>query len=546
MNVTTVQKVRDLKARWTHLDSKKSYLMNLCEEYAQWTLPYVFPARDLSEGTEMQIAKDSIGAQAVNHLSNKVVSTLFPAQQIFFRLKLDQETQDMLALALQQAGGVNVEDAQQEVQKQMVVLEAELAKAEANATEYLDMVAYRPQAVAAAKLLVITGNALMFHPKEKPVQVYNLRNFCVVRDLSGQVIEIMTKESKAFETFHPRIQEQLRNGNSALDQSIKNAERNNTKQYVDSTMVDIYTQVRLEDDGKFHVYQCGDHIILDTEGVFYTRDELPWIPLVWNLIQGEDYGRGLVGDYAGAFHAVNVLTSSLLNIAAIMGDIKFFVKPASLVDVDALNQSAPGTFHAGQEGDVTSLKIDKLNDAQFIMTLIERYEKQIAQAFLLMSATTRQAERVTAEEIRRDANELETSNGGVYSAQAKNWQLPTANIVLRQSGFVGLNDGITAKIVTGLDSLSRAAELDNLRLFFMDLQLLNTVPEDVRAGIDVPGLMAILGTARQVEYKKFTKTAAQLQADQEAAMAQQQQLQDMQTQGAAQEEVAKGIAQDTE
>lgn len=532
-SVTTTQKIKDLKHRWTHLEGKKSTLMNSAEEYAQWTLPYMFPSVGNPEGTEMQVSKDSIGAQAVNHLSNKVVSTLFPAQQIFFRLRLDDETRELLVLAMQQGGTVTVEDAKAEMSKQLVNLEEELAKAENKANEYLDMVAYRPQAVQAAKLLIITGNALMYHPEGKPVQTYGLRNFCVVRDLSGVVIEIMTKEQKAFETFAPAVQDQLRTGHPGLK-----------THYLDDTNVVIYTQIKLENDGKFHVYQCGDHVLLNTADVFYTRDMLPWIPLTWNLIQGEDYGRGLVGDYAGAFHAVNVLTASLLNIAAIMGDIKFFVKPASHVDIDALNNSAPGTFHAGAEGDVTSLKIDKLADAQFLSAMLERYEKQIANAFLLMSAGTRQAERVTAEEIRRDANELEMSNGGVYSTQARNWQLPTANIVLKQSGFKGINDGITPKIVTGMDSLSRAAEMDNIHLFFLDLQMLNTVPEDIRAGIDIPGLMKTIGTARQVDYKSFTKTAAQLQADRDRAMAEQQALQDQQTQGAVQTEIGKEVAKD--
>jgi hypothetical protein len=527
------QKIKDLKIRWDKLSLDKAGALTLCEEYARWTLPYMFPAVGANASTEMQLAKDSIGAKAVNHLSNKVVSTLFPAQTIFFRLKLDAETRALIAKAMQAAGAPTVEDAKAEMSKAMVQVDTELAEAEKTANEYMDMVAYRPQATTAAKLLIITGNALMYHPKDRPVQVYNLRDYCVQRDLSGTVIEIMTKECKAFETFSPAIQAQLR------DKSIPNS---HSKEYLDTDNVNIYTQVKLENDGKYHVYQCADHVLLDTDGAYFTKKDMPWIPLTWNLIRGEDYGRGLVGDYSGAFHAVNVLSGSLLNIAAVMGDIKFLVRSASHVDIDALNNSASGSYHAGNKDDVTCIEVNKLNDAQFIATMIERYEKQINEAFLLMSA--RQAERVTAEEIRRDANELETSNGGIYSSLAMSWQVPTANIVLEQSGFEGLNDGIMPQIVTGMDSLSRAAEIDNLRLFFADLQLLNTVPEDIRAGIDVPGLMQVIGTARQVEYKSFTKTAAQMQAEQEAALAQQQQMLATEAQGKVAEEAGKSAVKE--
>ena len=531
---TDVRTQNDLKLRWEYLDGLKKPILALAEEYSQWTLPYVFPATG-SENVELQLSKDSIGAQAVNHLANKVVSVLFPPQRMFFRLHVSEEMKQMAEAALSQAGAPSVEDAKHQVSKAMVAVESALSSAEKKAQDYLDMVQYRPQAVNAAKLLIITGNALEYHPEGRPVQIYNLRDYCVVRDLSGEPIEFMTKESKTFETFHPDIQVQLR----ALGLGPKHKQ-----EYTDKSEVTIYTQIKLEEDGKFHIYQAGDNIALDTDGAFYTKDELPWIALTWNLVRGEDYGRGLVADYAGAFHAVNVLSGSLLNLAAIMGDIKFLVSPTSLVDVPALNRAAPGTYHAGKEGDVTAIQLNKVSDAQFISAMIERYERQIAQAFLLNSALTRDAERVTAEEIRAQANELETSNGGIYSRLAGTWQVQLANIVLKQTNFEGLNMGIIPQIVTGMDSLSRAGELDNLRMFFADLGMLNAVPEDIRMALDVPALIGVIGTNRQVDYQKFTKTAQQMQAEQDAAIQQQQQLEQQASnrdaQVAASKEAMKG------
>lgn len=514
---------KDLVTRWTHLDGKKSTLKTLCEEYAKWTLPYIFKPTGVDGNTELQLAKDSIGAQAVNHLSNKIVSTLFPAQRSFFRLLLDQETRKLVEATATAAQGGNAEKAKEQVSKAMLQLETTLADTEKEADEYMNMVMYRPQAINVAKNLIITGNTMIYHPEGRAPQVYSLRDYCVQRDLSGEHIEIMTKECKAFETFHPDIQNELRTGGKLTREGNR---------YEDKSEVTIYTQICLENDGKFHMYQQADNIELDTHGAFWTRKNLPWIPLAWNLIRGEDYGRGQVADYAGAFHAINVLTGSLLNIVAVMGDIKFLVNPASHVDVEGLNKGAPGSYHAGKKDDVSVVETNKLQDAQFIYSMIERYEKQISQAFLLMAQLTRDAERVTAEEIRRDAQELETAVGGIYSRLAATWQTPTAYIVLDQIGFDGLDDGITPRVITGMDSLSRAGEMDNLRMFFLDLQLLNTVPEDVRAGLDVPGLMEVIGTNRQVEYKKFTKTQEQMQADQERAL-EMQKAQEMNKAGAA-------------
>lgn len=529
VEVKTYEGTVDLEKRWSELEQKKGSIKSLCEEYARWTLPYVFPPTS-SENVELQLNKDSIGAQAVNHLSNKVVMTLFPPQRSFFRLHVSSDVKEKISGALAAAGSP---DASADLEKALVQVEEQLLQSEKKAQEYMDMVSYRPVAVETAKLLIVTGNALLFRPEGKAPQVFNLRDFSVVRDLSGEVIEIMTKETKSFETFHPDIQIQL-----------KTMARNKHKPYGAKDDVNIYTQIKLEEDGRFHVYQQGDKIELDTDGMWFTRDELPWIVLTWNLVRGEDYGRGLVADYAGAFHAINVLSGSLLNLAAIMGDIKFLVNPASMVDVHALNNSPPGSYHSGKEGDVSAIQTNKNSDAQYLSVLIERHERQISQAFLLNSSLTRDAERVTAEEIRAQANELETSNGGIYSRLAAQWQIPEANLILKYTNFEGLEYGILPQIITGMDSLSRLGELDNIRLFIADLAMLNGVPEDVRAAIDVPAFASVLGTNRQVEYKKFMKTAAQMQAEQAQAMSQQQQLQnneaDNQAKVAASKEAVKG------
>lgn len=498
-------------------DLKRTSILSKAAEYARWTLPYVFPETGTTETTELQLSADSIGAQAVNHLSNKVVSTLFPGQRLFFRLRVDAEAKKLINAAAQ--AEAQDEDVNDQVKQAISKLELELANIEAEAQEYMDMVAYRPEATHAAKLLIITGNALIYHPEGQPVRVYSMRDYVVVRDVSGAWIELITRESKTFETFAKDVQEQIMN--NPLDAN---------KKYLPDTEVTIYTQVKLDEGtGKYVVKQEADNVDLGIRGASYPKAIVPWIPLTWNLIRGEDYGRGLVGDFAGAFHAINIMSQTLLNLAAIMGDIKFLVDPQSSVNVAALNNSPAGSYHSGKLDAVGAIQTNKQSDAQFIATMIDRYQKQISQAFLLNSNLTRQAERVTAEEIRRDAEELETSNGGIYSALAAKWQVPTANITLDAIGFEGIGDGIIPQIVTGMDSLSRAGELENLQVWIGYLTLLQNVPEDVRARIKISDYMKYVGVNTQVDSDGFTKTEAEFQAEmqqaQEQAMAMEQQKQ---------------------
>jgi hypothetical protein len=527
-------KTEKLSYRWTKLEKNKTTRTGRCEEYASWTLPYMFP-RSGSENVELQNAPDPIGAKGVNHLANKAATVLFPHRELFFRLTIAAFIRKELEGVMSQAAsaqGADVEASKSQVADQINKLEEELAASEREALEYLDMVTYRPEVINALKLLIITGNALVFHPKGRKPQVYTLRDYSVVRDLGGEVIEIMTREMKALETFAPAVQEKIK-----ADRKKRKGEK-----AADEDNVTIYTQIRLDDDGRFKVRQAADDTPLlevDDNSTAFPKDKLPWIVVTWNLIRGEDYGRGLVEEYAGAFHGINVLTRALVNIGAIMGDLKFLVDDSSNIDVDELNNSEPGTYHSGKPESVKAIQLDKVSDAQFLLTMIERYEKQIAQAFLLNSELTRDAERVTAEEFRGQAMELETSNGGIYSRLASTWQLQTAHVILDQIDFVGVGDGVVPKVVTGMDSLSRAGELDNIRMFLGDLAIMNNLPDDTRARLKQSNLISMIGTNRQVDWKQIVKSEAEYAAEQQQLMQQQQELMAQQQAGNVAEAGAK-------
>lgn len=507
-----------LKDRWNRLDNIRQTILTRCEEYARWTIPSIFPHGDDTHSIEFQNAADPVGAKATNHLANKIISILYPAQRNFFRLSLTEEAKMEIRATVGAATGDKA--AVQAVEASYTELETQLAAVERRAMEYVDFVQYRPQAIHAAKLLIVTGNCLSFHPRGKPAQIYSLRDYVLQRDLSGEIIELITRECKNYETFHPDVQARL-----------TGSQNKEGKKYKRGTNVTIYTQVKLMDDGKYHVKQCADMVDLDIPNAFFSRDKLPWIPLTWDLIRGEDYGRGLVEQYAGAFHSINCYTQALRNIAVTVGNIQMFVDPQSNIDLETLNQAPPGTWHSGKKDDISTPDLNLYNQVAVLQSMIERYEKVLAQAFLVNTDLIRDAERVTQEEIRLVANELETSQGGVYSRLASTWQARLAAIVLDQIDFNEIGNGIVPKILTGMDSISRAGELDNLRLYMSDLAMLDGIPEEFRAVIDPQRYSEYVATHRQVEHNKFLKTPQQIQQEQE--MKQQQMQQQLQAEAQA-------------
>lgn len=502
-----------LKKRWDTLEGRKNSLHERNEKYARWTLPYLYPMEG-QESDELDTDLDSVGARAVNHLSNKLTETLFPSYRSFLRLELSEEVQAEFEAA-------NVP---------MAEVDKSLVRGEKGVIRQLDKMSHRTAATMAAKYLIVTGNSLLYYPDGK-TQVYSTRDYCVVRDLSGNVIEIITRDMKAFETFADEVQDQL-------------VAEGKDKKYEPGTDVTLYTQIKLQDNNKFKVRQAADMVDLDINENEYARKDLPWIPLAWNLVRGEDYGRGMVEDYRGAFGAIDVLSQALIEGVIGAAALKFLVNPASVVDVAVMNKAPNGSYHSGREGDIVAVKSDKHLDFQQVRVVLEDYKRQIGQAFLLNSEVTRDAERVTAEEIRQDAQELEMSYGGIYSRFSDDWQKQVATITLsRQDIRVG-EDTIFPVIVTGLDTLSRMGDIDNYRMFIQDLSMLAALPESVQMYLKPNEVMTWVGNNRGIDYSKFTKTTEEVQQEQRAAMQQQQDMMQAETGNQMVQDAGKELAKD--
>jgi len=487
-----------LQNRWEILDNRKSTLHERCERYARWTLPYLYPEEGRNKHDELDSDLDSIGARAVNHLSNKLTETLFPSYRPFLRLELSPEVIKEF----------------QEAEVPLALVDETLVGGEKKTVRMLDRMGHRTTATHASKLLITTGNALMYYPVGSKCQTYSTRDYCIVRDISGTPIEIITRDIKVFETFSEEVQNKLR-------------ESKRDKDYKDDTDVTLYTQIKL-DNQKYKVKQAADLVDLDINNNEYAKKDLPWVPLTWNLARGEDYGRGMVEDYRGAFGALEVLSQALIEGIISAATLKFLVKTASVVDIEELNRAPNGSYHAGEDGDVVAIKSDKHLDFQQVKLVIDDYTRQIGQAFLLNSAVTRNAERVTAEEIREQAQELEMAYGGVYSRFTEDWQEPVARLLLSAQDIQINEQEIYPVVVTGLDTLSRMGDLDNYRMFVNDLTLIGGLPESIQMRLKAGELISWVGNNRGLDYTRFMKSEQEEQQEQQAQMQQQQQMMEAQ------------------
>lgn len=196
-----------------------------------------------------------------------------------------------------------------------------------------------------------------------------------------------------------------------------------------------------------------------------------------------------------------------------------------------------GAAILGRPDDVTMLQQNKHADMRTARETYMDLKQDLAAAFLLNSAYQRQAERVTAEEVRRMAEELEDALGGIYSVLAQELQLPIA--LRTEARLVKENklgpiedDAVKPVVVTGLAAIGRGHEFNRLREFmaFLATDVASINPEAGQYLI-VSEVLERGGLGLGVPTEGLIKTQEQLAEEQQQA--QQQATQQTLLEGAA-------------
>ncbi len=490
-------------SRWDNLSNERRPLITRWEAYSSYTLPYVCPPDSYNQNTdEMSHDFQAIGAQAVNSLANKIMLALFAPSRPFFKLDPDDSTRKML-----QEVGIDPE-----------AIKDVIASKELDCVRLLDSRNIRPVMFELLKSLIVTGNALM-DLSEDNIQQFRVRDYVVKRDIRGRPVEILIKQTQMFEQLTMDVQE-------AMNDKFKG-------RYRDDTVVSVYRWYRLDEDASHMemTYWVDEYELPDNKYKgSWKRDECPVRPLGWVLTANADYATGLVEEYAGDFAALSTMSVSFVQGCVLASEFRWLSNPAGQMQPEDFANSRNGAVVPGVAGDLALISAGQGmgQTLQMMMNGIDVYVRRISAGFLLLAGTTRDAERVTAEEIRMQANELETSLGGAYSRLAIDMQLPIAHWLLDASGLSVKGVNMNVSIVTGMNALSRNGDLENLNAAIQNLAALyqqnplilrtlklDSVTSDIFSG---HGLLASRYVKSQDELAQEAQAAQEQQLAQQGAM----------------------------
>lgn len=494
---------RRLRDKYMELESSRHQFLEIGHRSAVLTIPSVQP-REGQTRLDLPQNFQSVGARGVNNLASKLQLTLFPSTLSFFRL-------EVTPAALADMIGEASPEEQAQVKSEV---EASLQLIEKQALSEFDVEGWRPAMAEAMRLLVVTGNALVYdRPGGMSPTCVDMRQYVVERDPEGRLKTVILRQAIGKEDAENYLGHPLTKSQEASESFYPLSGSQGTE----SNNLELYTGAHRQPDGRFVMYQevAGEEV-RDTRRVVREKD-LPLIPLRFAAVSGESYGRGYVEDYTGDLLVLEQISRALAEAAMVSAKVIFLTRPGSSTKPSVL--SAPnGSVRVGDPEDVGTVQAGKGNDLMVAYQQRGDITLALSKAFLLNSSVQRAGERVTGEEIRFVAMELEDALGGVYSQLAETLQRPIVEYVfsrLKRTGKVkGLPPEVKPVLATGLEAISRNHKATRIQQLLSILQ--NTVPPDQLADfLRFDQIAADLANALNLEKDQIIRTPEEVDAIQQ-------------------------------
>ena len=478
------------RTKYSMLTSGRTQFLDTAIECSELTLPYLVRQDDDSTGKRTLLQPyQSVGAKAVVTLAAKLMLAILPPQTAFFKLQMRE---DKLG-----------EQFDPELKSEM---DLSFSKIERLIMDFIAQSNDRVVVHQALKHLIVSGNALIFMGKDG-LKHYPLNRYAVERDGNGNVIEIITKELVSRKVL-------------GIESPTPTDEVNKPDSYEDDA--EVYTCVKMdESSGSWRWHQEVDDMILAGSQSTAPKNASPWLVLRFNTVDGEDYGRGRVEEFIGDLRSLDGLSQALVEGASVASKVVFLVSPSATTKPGTLAKAGNGAIIQGRPEDVGVVQVGKTADFSTAAQLAATIEKRILEAFLVMNI--RNAERVTAEEVRLTQLELEQSLGGLFSLLTVEFLIPYLNrtmLILQRSNQIPKlpKELVRPKIVAGINSLGRGQDNESLTRFIQTVgQVLG--PDALMKYVDPSEAIKRLAAAQGIDVLNLVRSAEQLEEMQQQAQA---------------------------
>ena len=494
--------------RYARLTSSRTQFLDTAREAAKLSLPYLLAPSGHASGNKLTTPWQSVGAKGVNVMASKLMLSLFPINQKFFKLQIND---GKLAL------DPNIDQqARSEIDLTLSKIERIVMQ---NVAESQDRMVLHQ----AMKHLVVTGNVLIFMGK-KFLKLYPLDRFVVVRDGEGQPTEIITIEAIDRQFLPEEFQKPTSSNGIKPDNHVGEegaASVPDLKIDLNTNDVAVYTWAKLR-DGQWYWHQEAEGKIIEGSESKAPKSAPAFLPLRFNIVDGEDFGRGRIEEFLGDLKSLEALMQALVEGSAAAAKVIFTVSPSATTKPAQLAQAGNGAIIQGRPDDVGVIQVGKTADFRTAYEMSNTLTQRLSEAFLILNP--RSAERVTAEEIRATQQELNEQLGGIFGNLTSELLSPYINRKLltlqRTRELPPLPKGIVfPTVVAGLEGIGRGQDRESLMLFIQTLAQ-TMGPEMIQTYINPDEAIKRLSASFGIDYLGLIKTSEERQAESEQAQQQ--------------------------
>ncbi len=436
------------QALYDRLSSLRWITLERARNCAAVTIPAIQPSQWVTDQTELPTPYQSLGARGVNNLTSKLLMAMFPPGQPFFRLDIQHAVAAALGESLS------------EVQEQLSSVENVI-------TTHIEQGQTRPIMAGILKRLIVTGNVLMHIPDHKNIRHFRLDQYVIVRDAMDKPLRAVVEEITVAESLRPDV--------AHACNVVPFVGPSTAAKKLDDRMVRVYTSITWNyQTHRVETFQEINGVKVPGSDGHAPLDAQEWLALRWHRVPGRDYGMGMVEEYLGDLRSLEALSQAIVQFATAASKIVLLVHPNSTTNAQEINEAESGDAIVGSKADVDIFQLEKDADFNVASNVVQSLSQQLSYAFLIQTGVTRQAERVTAEEIRATAQELEDALGGVYTVLSEDLQLPLVNrlmAVLTRDGLIPPlpKEALRPVVVTGFEALGRNQQLNKLRQMLADM-----------------------------------------------------------------------------
>ena len=495
------------KSRYDYLSGERTQFLDEAEKAAELTLPYLIHKDEYTNGMRnLPTPWQSVGAKGAVTLASKLMLAMLPVQTSFFKLQVDESQ-------LGKEFGAQIKSE----------LDLSFAKIERTILEAIAASNDRVVIHEALLHLVVAGNALIYMHKDG-LKLFPINRYVVERDGNGNVIEIITKERIAKNLIEDELPpEVLEDYEDVVDEATGPVEE-----------CDVYTHVTRDNNRVVWHQEVLGHVLPKSHGKA-PIDVSPWIPLRFNSVDGEDYGRGRIGQFIGDLKSLEALSQALVEGSAAAAKVVFVVSPSSTTKPQTLATAGNGAIVQGRPDDIGVVQVGKTADFRTAYEMMGQLERLINEACLVIQV--RNSERTTAEEVRLTQMELEQQLGGLFSLLTVEFLLPYLNRklnVFQKSGQIPKlpKDVVKPTIVAGVNAIGRGQDREAIGQFLTILaqtlgpdaiqQFINSEEVVKRlaasSGIDTLNLVRSMQDVQQQQQQAQQMAQQQAQGEQQVAM----------------------------